>query len=85
MRYPPILFITSTLDDRVHPGHARKMAARMMALGQEVLYYENTEGGHAGAANLPERARYDSLILVFMLRKLKDPFAPDTAAPAGER
>ncbi len=85
VRYPPILFITSTLDDRVHPGHARKMAARMMALGQEVLYYENTEGGHAGAANLPERARYDSLILVFMLRKLKDPFAPDTAAPAGER
>ncbi len=84
VRYPPILFITSTLDDRVHPGHARKMAARMMALGQEVLYYENTEGGHAGAANLPERARYDTLILVFMLRKLKDPFVIDHATPVDE-
>ncbi|GIX17238.1 MAG: hypothetical protein KatS3mg119_1424 [Rhodothalassiaceae bacterium] len=73
--YPPIFFITSTLDDRVHPGHARKMAAKMMAMGKEVLYYENTQGGHAGAANLPERARYDALILVFMLQKLKDPFA----------
>ncbi len=84
VRYPPIFFITSTLDDRVHPGHARKMAARMMALNQDVLYYENTQGGHAGAANLPERARYDSLILVFMLRKLADPFATDTAVPATE-
>ncbi len=70
VRYPPILFITSTRDDRVHPGHARKMAAKMIEQGHEVLYYENTEGGHAGAANLPQRARYDTLILVFMMQEL---------------
>ncbi|RMF14706.1 MAG: S9 family peptidase [Alphaproteobacteria bacterium] len=72
VRYPPIFFITSTRDDRVHPGHARKMAAKMIDQGHEVLYYENTEGGHAGAANLPQRARYDALILVFMMQKLMD-------------
>ena len=43
--YPPVFLTTSTRDDRVHPGHARKMAAKMMASGHEVVYYENTEGG----------------------------------------
>jgi prolyl oligopeptidase len=52
--YPPILFYTSTRDDRVHPGHARKMAARMMAQGHEVYYYENLEGGHGGSST-PEQ------------------------------
>ena len=49
--YPPALFITSTRDDRVHPGHARKMAARLRELGHDVTYYENIEGGHGGAAD----------------------------------
>ncbi len=49
--YPPVLFTTSTRDDRVHPGHARKMAARMIEAGKDVTYYENIEGGHGGAAN----------------------------------
>jgi len=48
--YPPVLFFTSTRDDRVHPGHARKMAAKMIDLGQEVWYYENLEGGHGGSS-----------------------------------
>ena len=48
--YPATFFFTSTRDDRVHPGHARKMAARMMELGQEVWYYENLEGGHGGSS-----------------------------------
>ena len=48
--YPAIFFFTSTRDDRVHPGHARKMAARMIELGQEVFYYENLEGGHGGSS-----------------------------------
>ena len=50
-KYPRVLFTTSTRDDRVHPGHARKMVAKMTDMGHDVLYYENTEGGHAGAAN----------------------------------
>lgn len=55
-RYPRMLFTTSTRDDRVHPGHARKMAARMLAQGHEVLYYENIEGGHGLAADNEQRA-----------------------------
>ncbi len=48
-KLPPVLFYTTTRDDRVHPGHARKMAAKMEALGYPVDYYENTEGGHHGS------------------------------------
>jgi prolyl oligopeptidase len=50
VEYPAVFFYTSTRDDRVHPGHARKMAARMQALGQETWYYENLEGGHGGSS-----------------------------------
>lgn len=48
--YPPIFFYTSTRDDRVHPGHARKMAAKMQDMGYTAYYYENTEGGHGGSS-----------------------------------
>ena len=48
--YPATFFYTSTRDDRVHPGHARKMAARMIDMGYEVWYYENIEGGHGGSS-----------------------------------
>jgi len=55
--YPPTFFFTSTRDDRVHPGHARKMVARMLAQGHPgVLYFENTEGGHAAAATNQQSA-----------------------------
>ncbi|OOF11818.1 S9 family peptidase [Salinivibrio sp. PR5] len=54
--YPRVLFTTSTRDDRVHPAHARKMVAKMQAMGHDVLYYENMEGGHAGASNNATRA-----------------------------
>jgi prolyl oligopeptidase len=50
-RLPRVFFDTSTRDDRVHPGHARKMAARMLEQGHDVLYWENIEGGHGGAAD----------------------------------
>ncbi len=50
VEYPATFFYTSTRDDRVHPGHARKMAARMASMGQEVWYYENLEGGHGGSS-----------------------------------
>ncbi|MFK7928503.1 MAG: prolyl oligopeptidase family protein, partial [Myxococcota bacterium] len=69
--YPPILFTTSTRDDRVHPGHARKMAAKMRA-GDEngVLYYENIEGGHGGAADNGQRAFMDALSYTFLWKVL---------------
>jgi prolyl oligopeptidase len=45
--YPEVYITTNTRDDRVHPGHARKFAARLQATGYPALYYENTEGGHS--------------------------------------
>ncbi len=55
-KYPKVFFFTSTRDDRVHPGHARKMVAKMQDMSKPVYYYENTEGGHAAAANNAQRA-----------------------------
>jgi prolyl oligopeptidase len=69
-RYPTIFLTTSTRDDRVHPGHARKMAARMMAQGHDVLYYENIEGGHGGAADNEQRADVQALQFAFLWQKL---------------
>ncbi len=68
--YPRTLFITSTRDDRVHPGHARKMMALMQNVGADVLYFENTEGGHAGAANKGQRAYMEALEYCFLLSEL---------------
>ncbi len=67
---PKILFTTSTRDDRVHPGHARKMAARLLQLGHAPLYYENTEGGHAGAADNRQKADMLALEFAFLWRSL---------------
>ncbi|WHL19394.1 prolyl oligopeptidase family serine peptidase [Stenotrophomonas acidaminiphila] len=64
--YPPVLFTTSTRDDRVHPGHARKMAARMIDAGKNVTYYENIEGGHGGAANNAQAAHMSALAYSFL-------------------
>ncbi|MGE2689296.1 prolyl oligopeptidase family serine peptidase [Mycolicibacterium pulveris] len=65
-RYPPVLITTSTRDDRVHPGHARKMTAALEAAGQPVHYYENIEGGHAGAADNAQIAFRSALIYEFL-------------------
>jgi prolyl oligopeptidase len=70
--YPEPFFVTSTKDDRVHPGHARKMAAKMAAMGLPFLYYENIDGGHSAAANLAERARRQALEFTYLTRKLMD-------------
>ncbi len=67
---PPVLFLTSTRDDRVHPGHARKMAAKMIAMGADVLYHENIEGGHGAAANNAQTAFNQALIHAFLRQKL---------------
>ena len=68
--YPPTLITTSTRDDRVHPGHARKMAARMLDAGKEVLYYENIEGGHGGAADNAQRAHLQALEFSYLWQQL---------------
>ncbi|WP_422755104.1 prolyl oligopeptidase family serine peptidase [Micromonospora sp. WMMD708] len=70
--YPPVLLVTSTRDDRVHPGHARKMAALLGAHGQDVSYYENVEGGHGAASNNEQRAFLSALTLRFLWRRLGD-------------
>jgi prolyl oligopeptidase len=70
--YPPLLITTSTRDDRVHPGHARKMTARLVEYGKEVLYYENIEGGHGGAADNKQRAFMDALGWTFLEQQVKE-------------
>jgi prolyl oligopeptidase len=70
VKYPKVLFATSTRDDRVHPGHARKMAARMLAQGHEVMYYENIEGGHGGAADNAQRAHLQALEFSYLWQQL---------------
>ncbi|HEY3234518.1 MAG TPA: prolyl oligopeptidase family serine peptidase [Polyangiaceae bacterium] len=70
--YPPVLFTASTRDDRVHPGHARKMVAKLTSMGvNDVLYYENMEGGHSGAANNKQAAFMLALSFRFLWDKLR--------------
>ncbi|HVZ68198.1 MAG TPA: prolyl oligopeptidase family serine peptidase [Rhizomicrobium sp.] len=69
-KYPPVLFVTATSDDRVTPVHARKMAAKMEAQGHDVLFYENTEGGHAAAADHRQAAEMWALSFVYLAQKL---------------
>jgi len=69
--YPEVFFMTSTRDDRVHPGHARKMAAKMLELDHKVYYYENTEGGHGGASTNEQKAKFYALYYAYLWMKLK--------------
>ena len=69
-KYPPVFFVTATSDDRVSPVHARKMAAKMTAQGHEVLFYENTDGGHAAAADHRQAAEMWGLSFVYLAQKL---------------
>ena len=70
-KYPRVFFNTSTADDRVHPGHARKMVAKMEEMGHKVFYFENTEGGHAGASTNQQRAERTALTYSYLLQELK--------------
>ena len=69
-KYPPVFFVTATSDDRVTPVHARKMAAKMEAQGHRVLFYENTDGGHAAAADHKQAAEMWALSFVYLKRTL---------------
>ena len=64
--YPPILIATTRRDDRVHPGHARKMAARLEALGHRVAFHEPAAGGHGYGKDNKERAMFTALGLAFL-------------------
>ncbi|MFJ5551037.1 prolyl oligopeptidase family protein [Streptomyces sp. NPDC093225] len=68
--YPPLLLLTSTRDDRVHPGHARKMAARLRELGHRVLFHEHLGGGHGGATDHEQTAWNEALTHTFLWRHL---------------
>ena len=70
VHYPPILFTTATSDDRVTPVHARKMAAKMEAMGHDVLFFENTDGGHSAGANHKQAAEMWGLTFVYLKQKL---------------
>lgn len=71
--YPEIFFRTSTADDRVHPGHARKMYARLKALGYPALIYESGEGGHTSTATVEEKAFNAALEVIYLYQKIFDP------------
>jgi len=71
--YPPTFIWTTTRDDRVHPGHARKMAAKMLAANEDVRYYENTEGGHGAGATNAQQAHLWALTYAFLWNELAKP------------
>ena len=71
--YPEAYITTNTEDDRVHPGHARKLAAALQGLGDKALYYENTFGGHANDADPELNARRWARHYVYLSQKLMDP------------
>ncbi len=68
--YPVPFFVTSTKDDRVHPGHARKMAKLFEEADLPFFYYENIDGGHSAAANQSERAKRTALEYVYLAKRL---------------
>jgi prolyl oligopeptidase len=68
--YPPTFIWTTTRDDRVHPAHARKMAAEMLAADKDVRYYENVEGGHGAGATNAQQAHVWALTYRFLWKEL---------------
>lgn len=71
MKYPRVFITTTTRDDRVHPGHARKLAAKLETLGYPLYYFENTEGGHGSGVTSEQRARAYALTYSYLWQQLK--------------
>jgi prolyl oligopeptidase len=69
-KYPPIFLTTNRTDDRVHPGHARKMAAKLKEIGAEVFFHENVAGGHSGAVDNTKTAMTQALGFAFLRRTI---------------
>jgi prolyl oligopeptidase len=80
-KYPTVMFEANTLDDRVHPGHVRKMAAKMESMGLPVYYFESGAGGHGSSLPNDEKARTLALAFTFLWQQL----AGDTAAGPARR
>jgi len=72
VKYPPAFFYLSTQDDRVHPGHARKMAANLKDYGNPVFYHEYLEGGHSVGADRSEDAVRAALLWAFLTKEIGD-------------
>jgi prolyl oligopeptidase len=70
MAYPKVLFTTTTRDDRVHPGHARKMAAKMESMGYPFYYFENIEGGHGSGVTSEQQARTMAITYAYLWQQL---------------
>ena len=70
--FPKVLYVTSTADDRTHPAHGRKAAARMAANGQPYLYFEDTTGGHSGGVENDQRAARKAMEIVYLMQQLMD-------------
>jgi len=70
------VFWTATHGGRVHPGHSRKMAAKLMSQGHPVLYFENTEGGHSSGSTTAQKARNAALQYAYLWRQLRPKVAP---------
>ncbi len=70
VKYPTPLFITSTRDDRVHPGHARKMAAKMIDMGHPLYYHETIEGGHGASSTNSQEAEMRALMYTYLQKQL---------------
>ncbi|RZV32334.1 MAG: S9 family peptidase, partial [Sphingomonadaceae bacterium] len=68
--FPRIYYVTSTADDRTHPSHGRKAAARMAANGQPYLYYEDMQGGHSGGVDNEQRAKLQAMQWVYLMQQL---------------
>jgi prolyl oligopeptidase len=68
--YPPILIATARKDDRVHPGHARKMTAKLQEMGHEAWLYEPPAGGHGYGKDNAERATFTALGYAFLRQKI---------------
>lgn len=81
--YPAAMIFTSTLDDRVHPAHARNFAARLDELGQPFDYLEHAEGGHAGSANRQQEAERVALLYAWLIDRMGLPPLTDAAVRAG--
>jgi prolyl oligopeptidase len=72
VHYPKALFATSIKDDRVHPSHARKMAAKMQNAGHDVLFYESKAGGHATAADIEQSITDSAMHYIYLFQQLMD-------------
>lgn len=72
VNYPAPFLWASTADDRTHPAHARKAAAKLKELGQPYYYFEDTTGGHSGGVDNDQRAKLQALQFIYLMERLME-------------